>query len=418
MIGEIIAIGDELTSGRILNTTSYFAASQLFAAGHEITAMITIGDDAGLIGRTLLDSLARADFVIVTGGLGVTSDDMTSEAVADALDRPSTFYPDILDQIRAGTRNSPEKLRLSLEKLAWLPAGAHSLKYGAAMAGYFLVHEHKPVFFLPGVPHEMEELLVETVVSRLAVWEGEEVRQVRQKIYRVSGLIETEINERLASIVDDEELVKIGYYPVFPEVHVSLTVVGPDQAGADRLLAETDRQIRARLGENIYGTEAETLEELVGKLFRERGLTLALAESCTGGLISHRLTMVPGSSDYFVGGVVAYSNSLKQQLLDVDEKIIARHGAVSPETARAMAEGIRGRTGADLALSVTGIAGPGGGTEEKPVGTVCFGLATASGTSDYSYCFGGERWQVQEAACHQALDLLRLTLQHQQNDGK
>jgi nicotinamide-nucleotide amidase len=279
------------------------------------------------------------------------------------------------------------------------------------MAGYFLVHEHKPVFFLPGVPHEMEELLVETVISRLAIWEGEEVRQVRQKIYRVSGLVETEINERLGSIVDGEELIKIGYYPVFPEVHVSLTVVGPDKSETDRLLEEADREIRARLGDNLYGTETETLEELVGKLLKEQGMTLALAESCTGGLISHRLTMVAGSSDYFIGGVVAYSNNLKEQLLDVDEEIIVRHGAVSSETARAMAEGVRSRTGADIALSVTGIAGPGGGTAEKPVGTVFFGLASASSVSDFSCCFAGERWQVQEASCHQGLDLLRLTLQ-------
>ena len=418
MIGEIIAIGDELTSGRILNTTSYFAASQLFAAGHEVTAMVTIGDDAKLIGRTLLDSLGRADFVIVTGGLGATSDDMTSEAVADALDRPSTFYPDILDQIRVGTKDAPEELRLSLEKLAWLPSGAHTLKYGAGMAGYFLVHEHKPIFFLPGVPHEMEELLVETVISRLAIWEGEEIRQVRQKIYLVSGLGETEINEILASIVDGEELIKIGYYPVFPEVHVSLTVVGSDEAEADRLLVEIEREIRSRLGDNLYGTGTETLEELVGQLLKEQGMTLALAESCTGGLISHRLTRVAGSSDYFIGGVVAYSNSLKEQLLGVDEKIINRHGAVSSETARAMAEGVRSRTGADIALSVTGIAGPEGGTAEKPVGTVCFGLASASGTSDFSCHFAGERWQVQEASCHHGLDLLRLNLQHQSKDGK
>ena len=149
MIGAIIAIGDELTSGRILNTTSYFAASQLFAAGHEVAAMTTVGDDPKLIGSTLLDSLARADFVIVTGGLGATSDDLTSEAVADALQRPSTFYPEILDQIRASSKNAPAELRLSLEKMAWLPAGAHALKYDASMAGYFLVHENKPIFFLP-----------------------------------------------------------------------------------------------------------------------------------------------------------------------------------------------------------------------------------------------------------------------------
>lgn len=410
MIGEIVAIGDELTSGRILNTTSYFAASQLFAAGHEVAAMITIGDDPKLIGRTLLDSLARADFVVVTGGLGVTSDDLTSEAVADALERPATFYPEILDQIRASSKNAPAELRLSLEKLAWLPAGAHALKYDASTAGYFLVHENKPIFFLPGVPHEMEELLVETVISRLAIWEGEEVRQVRQRVYRVAGLLETQINERLAPLAEGEERVRIGYYPVFPEVHVSLTVVGVEAQETDHLFGETDKEIRKQLGVHLYGTEAETLEAVVGQLLVENAMVLALAESCTGGLISHRITRVPGSSDYFLGGVVAYSNEVKQQQLGVDGAIIAEYGAVSPETARAMAEGLRHLTGADIVLAVTGIAGPSGGTPEKPLGTVCFGLATSGATEDFKFCFAGERWQVQEAAANKALDILRLTL--------
>lgn len=410
MIGAILAIGDELTSGRILNTTSYFAASQLFAAGHEVSAMITIGDDPKLIGRTLLDSLARVDFVVVTGGLGATSDDLTSEAVADALERPATFYPEILEQIRDSSKNASAELRLSLEKLAWLPAGAHALKYDATTAGYFLVHDNKPIFFLPGVPHEMEELLVETVISRLAVWEGEEVRQVRQRVYRVAGLLETRINECLAPLVDDAKRVRIGYYPVFPEVHVSLTVVGVEAVETEDLFCAIDKEIRQLLGVHLYGTEEETLEAVVGRLLVDNGMVLALAESCTGGLTSHRITRVAGSSKYFLGGVVAYSNELKQQLLGVDESVLIEYGAVSPQTARAMAEGVRHATGADIALAITGIAGPTGGTAEKPVGTVCFGLASPGQTEDFQFCFDGERWQVQEAATNKALDLLRLAL--------
>lgn len=411
MRGEIIAIGDELTSGRILNTTSYFAAGQLFAAGHEIVAMVTIGDDPALIGRTLLNSLARADFVIVTGGLGATSDDLTNEAVIDALGRPVTFYPEILAQIRAGSQNAPESVRLSLEKLAWLPAGAHALKFDATMAGYFLVHDSKPIFFLPGVPHEMKELLVETVISRLAVWEGEEVRLVRQRLYRVAGLAEIEINRRLAHLEGDDKAVKIGYYPVLPEVHVSLTVAGVETAATEQLFAETDREIRLALGSYLYGTDQETLPRVVGGLLARHGCTLALAESCTGGLLAAQITAVAGSSSYFLGGVVAYSNDLKERLLGVAPAILAAHGAVSLETARAMAVGVRQISGADYGLAVTGIAGPSGGTLEKPVGTVCFGLAWAGGIRELRVHFRGERWQVQEAAAHQGLDLLRLTLE-------
>lgn len=407
MIGEIIAIGDELTSGRILNTTSYFAASQLFAAGHEVGVMTTVGDDPSLIGRTLLNSLERAEFVVVTGGLGATTDDMTSEAVADALERPSTFYPDILTQIRNSCKVTSDEVRLSLEKLAWLPEGAHALKYDAGMAGYFLVHGGKPVFFLPGVPHEMKELLVETVISRLAVWQGEEERQVRQRLYRLYGLPEVEINSRISHIEEDEPRVKIGYYPVFPEVHVSLTVTGTDNDEVDALLLESEKEIYEKLGDHIFGVHDETLEMIAGRLLLDSGQTLAVAESCTGGLIGNRLTRIPGSSDYFLGGVIAYSNGLKEKLLGVPGKILIDHGAVSVETARAMAEGARNVTGADIGISVTGIAGPSGGTDEKPVGTVCFGLATSEGTTDFSHVFGGDRWQVQKLSSYQALDIVR-----------
>ncbi|MBU0480332.1 MAG: competence/damage-inducible protein A [Proteobacteria bacterium] len=407
MIGEIIAIGDELTSGRILNTTSYFAASQLFAAGHEIVAMTTVGDDPGLIGRTLLTSLERAEFVVVTGGLGATTDDLTSEAVADALDRPSIFYPDILAQIKNSSRETSREVLHSLEKLAWLPEGAHALKYDAGMAGYFLVHEGKPVFFLPGVPHEMKELLVETVISRLAVWQGEEVRQVRQRLYRLFGLPEVEINRRIGHLEKYGPQVKIGYYPVFPEVHVSLTVSGKERSEVDVLTRDSENEIFSRLGEHLFGVENETLEMVVGRMLAGKKLTLAVAESCTGGRIGHRLTKVPGSSDYFLGGVIAYSNGLKEKLLGVPARTLLDHGAVSSETARAMAEGVRQATGADIGISVTGIAGPSGGSAEKPVGTVCFGLAISGGTRDFRHTFGGDRRQVQEISSSQALDIVR-----------
>ena len=409
MKGELIAIGDELTSGRILNTTSYFAASKLFAAGHEICAMVTIGDEPGLIGRTIIDSLSRADFLIVTGGLGVTSDDITNEAVSHALDRPTTFYPDLLRAIRENSRDVPEPLRLSLEKLAWLPAGAHVLSNEVKSAGHFLVHEGKPIFFLPGVPHEMEELLVETVITRLAVWEGEEPRQVRQRLYRTLGRAEAEIN-RLLAVIEDEEGARIGYYPVFPEVHVSLTVAVVDPAAADALLSALDRRIREKLGASIFGIDDETLEEVVGRLLAARGATLSLAESCTGGLVSSRITRVAGSSAWFRGGVVAYANEVKNKALGVAEEIIVAHGAVSEQCARAMAAGARELTGSDYAVSITGIAGPSGGSAEKPVGTVCFAFADHGGIKTETCHFSGERWQVQEAAAAHAMNRLRLIL--------
>lgn len=410
MRGEIIAIGDELTSGRILNTTSYFAASQLFAAGHEVVAMTTIGDDVVLIGQVLQQALERADFVIVTGGLGPTSDDLTNLAVADALARPATFYPEIFKKIQEYGKNASQQVQASLEKLAWLPAGAHALHSEAKTAGYFLVQSGKPVFFLPGVPHEMRELLVETVLTRLSVWEGEDVRRVRQRIYKVAGLAESEINQQLEQLEGADQRVRIGYYPVFPEVHVSLTVTGNSETTADELFRHYDTAINDLLGRAIYGRGQETLEGVVGHLLNWQGKTLAVAESCSGGLLAHRVTREPGSSAYFLGGVVAYSNELKEKLLGVPHDLLAQRGAVSAETARAMAEGVRLLTGADIGVSITGIAGPAGGSEEKPVGTVHMALALAGNIRDYFFLFRGDRGQIQKQASQSALDLVRRCL--------
>ncbi|MFA7383336.1 MAG: CinA family nicotinamide mononucleotide deamidase-related protein [Desulfurivibrionaceae bacterium] len=407
MLGEIIAIGDELTSGRVLNTTSYFAAGQLFAAGHEILAMTTIGDEPELIGRTLQRALQRADFVVVTGGLGPTTDDLTNAAVSSAFARPATFYPEIFKKIQTYGQRLPSGQQLALEKLAWLPAGAHALHTEAKMAGYFLVQDGKPIFFLPGVPQEMKDLLLETVLTRLAVWEGEEVRQVRQLVYRVVGLPESEINRKLVHLEGRDPRVRIGYYPVFPEVHVSLTVTGASSREAEAAMQKYAAQVAVALGDYCYGSGGDTLEDVVGALLIERGQTVAVAESCTGGLIGHTLTKTAGSSAYFFGGVVAYSDALKERLLGVNREIILRSGAVSAETARAMAEGMRRVTPVDHALAVTGIAGPGGGTEEKPVGTVYFGLASPDNTQTFLFHFSGDRGQVQAMASQTALDLLR-----------
>jgi nicotinamide-nucleotide amidase len=403
MLGEIIAIGDELTSGRIINSTSGFAARHLFAAGHDILAMTTIGDSREIIAEVLRRALNRADFVVVTGGLGATSDDLTNEAVAAALGRPTIFFPEILAKIEkaAGDRGT-------LEKLAWLPAGAEVLSPEASMAGYLLIHESTPIFFLPGVPEEMRHLLTTAVIPRLAAWRGGSALAIRQQVYRALGLGETEINQRLALLEDRDPRIKIGYYPVFPEVHISLTAQDHTPEEIEPLFARYDAAIRQALGDHLYGTGEETMEEVVGALLGARGLTVAFAESCTGGLVSHAITRVGGSSAYFLGGMVTYSNWLKEKLLGIDAEILRRHGAVSGETARAMAEGCQRLTGADYAVSVTGIAGPSGGSPEKPVGTVFFGIAAPGEKAlSFHFIFRGDRLQIQTITCATALDLLR-----------
>lgn len=408
MIGEIIAIGDELTSGRILNTTSGFAASQLFTAGHEIFAMHTIGDTPDLIGEALKRAITRVDFVIVTGGLGATTDDLTNKAVSEALNRPPTLYREILRQIQPHIQGNQNDT-LFLEKLAWLPEGAEILNAESRMAGYLLVYNTTPIFFLPGIPSQMKELFVDHVLPCLAGWSTSERNHIRQRIYRTFGATENMINRKLQHIEKTPE-IRIGYYPVESDVHVSLTVSGQNDEESDALFHQADAEIRNNLNDKIYGCNHESIAMVIGDLLKERGWMISVAESCTGGLLASKITEVPGSSEWFSGGVISYSNELKQKLLAVDNDLIAEYGAVSVPVARAMVEGVAAITASRVAVSVTGIAGPAGGTENKPVGTVFFGLFINNTVTEHHYTFSGSRKEIQEITAQTALDLVRRTL--------
>jgi nicotinamide-nucleotide amidase len=412
MQGEIIAIGNELTSGRISNTTSSFAARRLFEAGYEIYAMHTIGDSPALIGEALKRAISRVDFILVTGGLGSTDDDLTTEAVSQALDRPTMPNLDILSQIRNHLDSISAPPVSPLEKLAWLPLGAEALTLQSNMAGYQLIHDNKPIFFLPGVPDQMKTLLLEQVLPRLATWNQGRQLATRQRIYKIIGMNEDEINRRIAGLALDLK-INIGYYPVFPEVHLSLIVRTPIDTDPDPLFKDACQAVEKSLGEVIYGTDQESLASVTGQLLTAASLHLATAESCTGGLIGQLLTSIAGSSRYFIGGVIAYANSMKTDYLNVSEQLLASHGAVSREVATAMAIGIRDRSKADIGIAVTGIAGPDGGTTEKPVGTVYIGMATKNTVRSYLFHFAGSRQQIQEITAKTALDLVRhYLLQH------
>lgn len=408
MIGEIIAIGDELTSGRILNTTSGYAANQLFIAGHEIFAMHTIGDTPALIGEALTRAISRVDFVIVTGGLGATTDDLTNEAVSEALKRPPTLHREILGRIRPHLQGNKND-KLFLEKLAWLPEGAEVLDAQSKMAGYLLVYNSIPIFFLPGIPAQMKELFVDHVLPCLAGWSTDERNHVRQRVYRTFGATENMINKILQHL-ETKTRVKVGYYPVDSDVHVSLTIIGKSREESDNLFIKADTEIRKKLGDIIYGFDQDSLAAVVGKQLLQKGLMLSVAESCTGGLLASKITEIPGSSNWFSGGVTAYSNELKSKLLDVDKKLLAEYGAVSSSVARAMVKGVTECTGSQVAVSVTGIAGPTGGTEDKPVGTVFFAVSVNGIITEHRFTFSGNRKEIQEITAQTALDLVRNTL--------
>lgn len=412
MLGEIIAIGNELTSGRITNTTTSFAARHLFAAGYEIHAMHTIGDSPSLIGEVLKAAISRVDFVVVTGGLGSTDDDLTTEAVACALHRPTIPNLELLSQIRNHLDAISASPMNPLEKLAWLPQGAEALTIHARMSGYQLIHDNKPVFFLPGVPYQMQTLLVEQVLPRLATWNHGRHLVTFQRIYKIFGMEEAEINRRIVNLNLEKE-IHIGYYPVFPEVHLSLTIRSPMPESAAPLFEAACRAVEKCLGDAIYGHDQDSMAGVTGRLLEAAGLRLATAESCTGGLIGQMVTQIAGSSRYFLGGVIAYANSMKVEYLQVDEPLLAAHGAVSSEVAEAMADGIRVRSNADIAVSVTGIAGPDGGTIAKPVGTVFIGMATEKKTQTHRFHFTGTRQQIQEITAKTALDLIRRYLLQQ-----
>ena len=405
MIGEIIAIGDELTSGRIMNTTSGYAARKLYDAGHTIHAMSTIGDSPELIGEALLRAISRVDFIIVTGGLGSTDDDITNVAVSQALNRPT--MPDLATL--AWIREHLASRRLSrnnpLEKLAWLPGGAESLEPDSRVAGYQLVHDDTPIFFLPGVPDEMRDLMSRIVLPKLMIWQEGAVLQTLQRIYKVFGLAESEINQKIKAI-DLAPEINIGYYPVYPDVHVSIMVRTTDRSFGTAQFESACEDLQRLLGDAAYGKDGEELESIVGEKLLQAELHLGVAESCTGGLLAHRITRVPGSSRYFLGGAVAYANELKVELLSVRPDTLQQSGAVSREVAAAMADGVRTRCGADIGLSITGIAGPDGGTEEKPVGTVFIGISSRHGQIVDSYKFSGNRNRIQTSAAQAGLHML------------
>lgn len=412
MIGEIIAIGDELTSGRIMNTTSGFAARKLFDAGHTIHAMSTIGDTPSLIGEALIQALDRVDFIIVTGGLGSTDDDITNEAVSHALNRPTMPDLTILAWIREHLGKHTVSPHNPLEKLAWLPGGAEVLEPESHVAGYQLIHDDTPIFFLPGVPDEMMDLMTRIVLPKLEAWsDGQEGAALRtlQRIYKVFAMAESEINRKINALQLPDD-VRIGYYPVYPDVHVSVLSRSRDYENGREIFSSACSEVKKSLGNAVYGTDGDELEAVIGDLLRNSGLKLSIAESCTGGLMSHRITKIPGSSDYFAGGAVTYSNELKQDILGVDETLLSEFGAVSNETAEAMARGVRKRCDTDIGISITGIAGPDGGSPEKPVGTVYIGISHADTTSARKLMLRGNRNRIQAMAVQSGLNLLRLFL--------
>ncbi|MDC3956318.1 CinA family nicotinamide mononucleotide deamidase-related protein [Polyangium jinanense] len=404
MTAAILSIGTELTRGEIVNTNAAWLSAELTAAGFTVDVIDAIPDDVDQIVAALRTLAQTRRLVVVTGGLGPTTDDLTAAAAAKAAGVSLVRDESALLAIRRRVESRGKTMNAGHEKQADLPAGADVLSNSVGSApGFSIPLGDTPLFFLPGVPREMKRMFTDQVLPRIRPSAPNNTFQVRLRTY---GLGESLVGQALAGIEGTHAGVTLGYRVHFPEVDVKVHARGANREVARDLAIRASTEVKARLGDVVYGEGDEAFTEMVGRAVRSRGYRLALAESCTGGLIAHMLTRYP-ASDYLVGGAVVYANSAKTRLLGVSEDTLRWHGAVSAEVAAEMAEGVRRVCETDVGVSVTGIAGPTGGTAEKPVGLVYWAVAHPGGTVVRSKVFQGEREEVQIAAAYAVLDLLR-----------
>ena len=406
MYGEIITIGNELISGRVLDLNAWYAAGRLTASGLKVTRIITVGDDTERGSMALKEAVKGSCFVIITGGLGSTEDDITNEIVANALNRPLCLDAQMFEQIKSYVAERKIDMSPSLEKMAWMPKDSKMLNPEGAACGFLLIEDKTRLYFLPGVPDQMRYLMDKFVLPDILV-RYNTLPVLRQRILKLYGLSEPNIAEILKDLPGQREDIIFGFYPHFPENHITISLRGDDEPTVTNELERVEEEIRALFGPFVFATGNQTMEGVVGKMLRVRDLTISVAESCTGGLIGNLLTNVAGSSDYFQGGVMVYSNQSKTNLLNVSPETIKRYGAVSDQTVREMAEGIRKRINTDIGLAVTGIAGPDGGSAEKPVGTVHIGLIAGNEIYSGKYIFWGTREQIKLNTAIMALDWIR-----------
>lgn len=415
MKAEVLTTGDEIRSGSLVDSNSAYIARKLEENGLEVVRHTSVGDDRSAIISVLKEIADRSNFAVVTGGLGPTGDDLTAEAAAAAAGVALVQDSRALESVEAffaahNTPVSPSNLKQAL-----LPGGADCLVNPAGSApGFQLRLKDCEIFFLPGVPSEMKTMLTGAVLPRLIQLMGRDSNSNLVKTLSTFGLTESATADQLIGFADRFPSLKLGFRAKFPEIHVKLYGSGANENELRRLLEKAESWVDRRLGDRIFSYEGESLEETVGRLLRERHETLSMAESCTGGLIADLITEVPGSSDYFLLSTVTYANASKIGILNVAGATLDRFGAVSEETAAEMAQGVRQICGATYGLATSGIAGPGGGTEAKPVGTLCVALAAPDKVSSrrYHLNFGNRRMNKRLFAAV-ALNLLRRELKKQ-----
>jgi nicotinamide-nucleotide amidase len=406
MRAEIIAIGSELLTPYRLDTNSLFLTDGLNQVGIRVVHKAVVGDSLDDMRASFRQALDRADLIVACGGLGPTDDDRTREAVADLLGRKLELNEGVLRHIQELFRRFGRVMPEINRRQAMVPEGATVIPNPRGSApGLWIETSGHIVILLPGVPSELRAMFEQEVRPRLTKL-GHDERLFTRDL-RITGLPESEVEQRVSPL-----------YALYPDTETTILASPPgiqlhprvwsrDPAKANQILDEMVKRMALALGEHLYSTEGEAMEEVVARVLTENRATIAVAESCTGGLLAERLTNIPGSSIYFLGGIVCYSNELKSSLVDVPAELIESKGAVSPEVALALAEGIRKRTGATIGVGVTGIAGPGGGTPEKPVGLVHIGVADERGPRERRFQFPGDRERIRMHASQAALDSVR-----------
>jgi nicotinamide-nucleotide amidase len=404
---EIIAIGTELLTGYVVERNSMFLAKELAQLGCVVQWKSIVGDVQKDTEAALHQAASRAAVIVTTGGLGTSGDDTTRRAVSHAVGRRLILNEKALEELERRFTQRQEPFPKNYSRQALFPVRAHILPNPAGMTPGFALHwKERYLLCLPGVPEEMQQMVVQAARSylsdrlkrRTVIW---------MPILRTTGLTEFEIKERLKDLFRIRRQTPVKLVSQWTGVDLYFKGVGRSESEVSDMLKPLMEKVQERLNGAIYGKDGETLEAVVGRLLSERQLKLAVAESCTGGLVGHRMTNVPGSSGYLDRVEVCYSNLSKTEVLGVPHRLLLEHGAVSIPVAAAMAKGVRERSRTDLGLAVTGIAGPTGATFNKPVGLVVFAIATKQGVETVSVQFGGDREAVKRQASQKALDLLR-----------
>ena len=409
MDAEIIAVGSELLTPYRLDTNSLFLTEKLNALGIEVRLKTIVGDDRDRLAEIFRTALGRSQLVILTGGLGPTLDDVNREVVAEVLDRPLQERPEIRKKIERRFARLGRAMPRNNLRQAMVPQGATWLDNRNGTApGIWLEHKSVIVLLLPGPPQELETLFESECLPRLERAAPQE--RLRTRVYKVVGLPESEVDHRIGPIYQPYKNPTTTILATPGAIEVHLRARASNEKEADKLLADLGDKIELVLGDHVFSSSGETLEQVVGMYLVMNQKSVAVAESCTGGFLSERLTRVPGSSNFFLGGAVAYSNELKIKLAGVPPILIEQSGAVSKPVAQALAEGIRKRTGASVGIGITGIAGPSGGTSEKPVGLVFIALADESGTTLREFRFPGDRERIRLWASTAALEMVRRRL--------